>query len=190
MYTFMDIETTGFSRTEDDIISYAYILTSEDFKEIIGTGVRYLYRDGQAESSPGAFGVHGITTKFLKQFEAEYENNLCKLHKVTSNVRLIGHNIDSFDAPFIDAYLYKNGITEHRIRGESIDTMRAYQSVYGKRMKLTALCEDMGITPEIIVASQKQLFPNQSVINRAHDASYDTVATLLVVLRGRKDGVL
>jgi DNA polymerase III epsilon subunit-like protein len=190
MYTFIDIETTGFSRTEDEIISFAYILTGTDFKTIIDTGVRYLYQEGQKNSSPGAYEVHGLSNRFLAAYAEEYENNLCKLNKIASCCRLVGHNVDAFDAPFIEAYLNKNGFIYDRLRGESIDTMKAFHSVYGKRKKLTDLCNDYDITPNIISTLQAKLFKGYRIFDRAHDAAYDTTATLLLTVRAKEEGLI
>ena len=114
----IDIETTGLPeyniengvRTNADhceILSFGYIRTEMSTNRIFDAGILYFYKpyfniESEAQK------VHHLTRDFLKQYEQDFDKNLAKMEMLITNSALIGKNSDSFDIPFITAFLRKH----------------------------------------------------------------------------------
>jgi len=181
MFTVIDIETTGFSEINNDIIEFAYI-QFDDNNNYVKAEQLYFYYEGMSWSEE-AYRVHNISLDFLKTQKDKFRENLIKMYSVLNHANVIGHNNLRFDCPFIKTWLMRQGIKnlEYNIIQ---DTMLAYKPVYKKsRIKLTKLVDYIGVTPEIINTLLPVWFPGAES-SQAHEAAYDVVATALLALRG------
>lgn len=179
----LDLETTGLSNVHDDIVQFAFITIDQDFKVIRAKNC-YMYKKGMVWSDK-AEAINGLSRKFLSQYEAEFEHNLCLLSTIVQRAAVVGHNVEIFDLPFIKQFLLKNGISAPR-ESMAYDTMKLFRNSFGKRMKLTKLTEALGITEELIQNMVQLLFHDEA---NAHNAMYDTVATMLCFKRAVARGL-
>ena len=191
IYTAIDAETTGFSKVYDSPVSLAYLSFNEKW-EVLDSGILYFDDDSICNSTPQAFAVHGLTRDFLSKFRGDFERNNRKLFKLIERGNLIGHNIQSFDVPFLSAYLRRQGFSEET-QSESknnvpdrpiplriIDTRSIYRPIFHKGLTLDDLLEKAGI-PDIIIRNVlRKHFGDEAVNSGHHDARYDTVAAYLL----------
>lgn len=118
----VDIETTGYLAYENkvingmtesvladrsEILSIGYLRVDLDTSTIFDAGVLYFYKP-YFEVESNAQNIHKLQRSFLQQFEDQFEDNLCMLESLLYNTVIIGKNSDSFDIPFIDAFLRKH----------------------------------------------------------------------------------
>lgn len=181
MFVVFDLETTGFHESTCDVIEFAYILF-DDNNNVVQSEQLYFYYKGMSWGEE-AYKVHQIPMSFLEQYEDKFEENLIKMYTVLNRANVAGHNCIRFDCPFVKTWLMRMGIRNLEF-GVIQDTMKAFQPVYhAKRIKLTRLCEQQGLTPDGIRMMQNVWFPNADP-SRPHEASYDVTATALLVLQG------
>lgn len=183
LYNIIDLETTGLSSSVNDIVQFAFITIDHNFR-IIRAKNCYMYQEGM-DWTAKAESIHHLSREFLKQYEDEFDYNLCILNTVTHRCNLVGHNITGFDLPFIKGFLLKNGILAPT-EGMVYDTMKIYQNVYHKRIKLVKLTEMLGITEDTILRYVSLLFKDKA---GAHNAMYDTVATMLCLRKAIEQGL-
>lgn len=95
---FLDIETTGFAKT-DEVLQLAFITTA-------GEEFNCFYRPTHTESWPKAQEINNISPEMVKnKFPFESEINLKEIQKSIDTADIIvGHNIKSFDIPFLEKY--------------------------------------------------------------------------------------
>lgn len=90
-----------------EILSVGYIRVDLDTNRIFGAGVLYFYKPYfQVENK--AQETHHLQRSFLEQYEDKFQENLAQLESLLINAIIIGKNSDSFDIPFIDAFLKKH----------------------------------------------------------------------------------
>jgi DNA polymerase III alpha subunit (gram-positive type) len=183
-----DIETTGFSKTNDVILSFAHAIFNKDMTDVEKAGVLYFYKEGQPRSHPEALAVHQLTDEFLMQFENEYTDNLQKMFKLLTRSNSVTYNGDSFDIPFASSFLSINGYGELVINS-SIDIMKVWQPVFQRRVKLAFLTDELKVPKEIIEKLQKKWF-GQVEGARHHNASYDVTVTALATLEAKRRGMI
>lgn len=182
--TFIDIESTGFDKHRDTVLSVGYLVMSDDLKRIIDADVMYFYQEGQTESCPQALAVHGLTKEFLKQYEGQYTRNLQKLFKIFTKASVVGHNSDFFDIPFIRAFLLKNGYGEVQIF-QGFDTMKIYQPLFG-RSSLGNIIKYLKIPEDGVKVLQNHYFKGKDIRFAKHDATYDVTATLIAFSEAKR----
>ena len=118
----VDIETTGYldydTRMIDgypeqilsdrsEILSVGYLRVDLDTNKIFDAGVLYFYKPYfQVESQ--AQKIHGLQRSFLEQYEDQFDDNLAMLEALLYDTEIIGKNSNSFDVPFLDAFLIKH----------------------------------------------------------------------------------
>lgn len=186
MFIVFDIETTGFNRSTDDVIQFAYI--AFDKGHAIRSDVLYFYHDDMAWSEE-AYAVHQISQDFLRKYREDFNKNLIKIFTVLSGANVCGFNSDSFDCPFVTQWLSRQGLSGLEFRVTQ-DVMVAYRPIMKRRMfKLTALTEQMGVTTEVVQNMARMWF-KENAGDRAHDASYDVTATALFTLQGVNKGLI
>lgn len=174
IYTVVDIETTGLNKAYDDIIQFAYMMLDENLN-VIRSEILYMYYPEMRDSTEGALNLHGLTRDFLKQYEKDFETNVRKMYSILARSNVITHNGDSFDIPFCRIWLSKFEMPDVTIEN-SFDTIKIYQPIYKRKMKLTKLVMELGYKPEDIQLLTKLHFGYEG---NAHDAGYDVTATMV-----------
>ena len=180
VYTFLDIETNGLDINQDSPIQFAYL-------EMTSSGLflrrrSYYINITSDRWSEGAQDAHHITREFLKQHGIEETRAAASMYSVLANCYPVTYNGQTFDLTLLRNFFRRKGISGP-IPTDGFDVMREWQKFYGGRnKKLTTVCEELGIPPAYIATMTKQLF-KQDDLTRAHDASYDVVATMLVFKR-------
>lgn len=118
MFIYFDLETTGFSFTNDEIIEI-YLIKEDKFGNIVDTFHSYFY--------PGILlpfritEITKITDKMLEN-KKEFKEHANEIIEFIGNGILIGHNIDKFDLPFLNASLEKNNFP--KLLSKTHDTMK------------------------------------------------------------------
>lgn len=186
LYTIFDLETTGFSGTHNDVCQFTY-LTIDHLLRIKHAANLYLYQPGMDWQEEAAK-VHGLTRQFLSQFEGDYEKNLSHMYTVLQHGNLAGHNAIGFDVPFARDYMLRQGLPQ-LCPATTYDTMVLWRKHFGKRMKLGALAEGLGITTSRIEAFAKIAFGSTQEELHAHNACYDVAATALCLLKAVDHGL-
>ena len=192
--TVYDIETTGFSGAQNDLLSFAYLTLDGTFSKVLHKGVLYFYREGMEdpEANREAFAVHGLTKDFLKQFAGQYDTNMARMYKILSSSITIGHNNTKFDKPFIVNYTNKmNFLLPIQAFQYEWDTMVMWKKlIKGGHFNLAELPyrPAVGFTKESLQAMHKVLFSGMQVRSVDHDATFDVVKTfalfIAAVLKG------
>ena len=106
VFTVFDCETTGLSwRTGNQIIELAGQKVKdgviiEEYHELINPSVPV---------EDGAYNVHGLSNLFLAENGGKAEEMLPKFVEFTKDTILVGHNILSFDVPYLNAELARTG---------------------------------------------------------------------------------
>lgn len=116
--TIIDIETTGWLKfdtvdgvsilsDESEILEVGYINVDLKNFRMLNYGTLYFYKpyfnvESQAQD------VHHITREFLQQYEDKFYENLIALNSMMQSTCVIGKNSDSFDIPFIKAFIQKH----------------------------------------------------------------------------------
>lgn len=181
MFTVFDLETTGLSPSEGDIIQFAYA-TFDDSNICIKADCLYFYYPGLLWSDE-AYAIHNIPLDFLYQYADKFEENLIKMWTVLSGANVCGHNVRDFDCPFATAFLAKFGLTNLRF-GIIQDTMWAFKPMTKRKVKLMKLGEACGLTPAYISNACTMWFGERGANTSAHNAMYDVAATALITLYG------
>ena len=187
MVVVFDLETTGFSTLNDDIVEFSYISFEDD-----GTFLRsermYMYHLGMVMPE-SAYNVHHISLDFLKQFEDQFTQNIVKMYSILNGNTVCGFNSDKFDCPFASNWLMRMGVSELQFE-RTIDIMKVYRPVtHQAQIKLTKLSDKMDVTPDVINFFMNIWFPDQGA-SHAHEASYDTVATAILFQKALKSGLI
>lgn len=183
-FAVIDTETSGLNHMSDDILQFAYLIVN-DTEGVVRGNSFYLWEDDYKWSHE-AYNVHGISRELLASLpKDEMPRKYQEIYSVMSRGNLISYNGDNFDIPFI-----RNFMTRHSVPAQdpssSTDVMVIAKRVFGKRMKLTALCERLGITPDHIEMMTNIFFDRENTT--AHDAAYDVTATFLCYDHFRRNG--
>ena len=184
IYTVIDTETSGLNHMSDDILQFAY-LTFDSNGDVIRGNAFYLWEDDY-QWTEGAYRVHGLSREFLRDLPTEEMNKKYQeMYVVMSRANLIGYNSNNFDIPFVRSFMTRHSV-QPQDPSSTIDVMEIAKRVFGKRMKLTALCERLGITPAHIEMMTRIFFNKENT--SAHDATYDVTATFLCYDHFRRNG--
>ena len=117
MFIYFDLETTGFSPLNDEIIEI-YLIKENLNGKIIDTFHSYFY--------PGItlpFRITQITkiTNEMLIFQKRFKDCASEIIKFVGDATLIGHNINKFDLPFLNGNLSKNNFPI--LKNDTLDTM-------------------------------------------------------------------
>ena len=179
MFVVYDLETTGLSEINDDIIEFAYIAFDDNCNFIQSEQLFFYYRG--MSWSEDAYKVHHISLDFLETQADKFKENLLKMYAILNHNNVVGYNNNHFDNPFVKTWLMRQGIRNLEFKVTQ-DVMLAYRPIYKKsKIKLTKLSDMMGYTPELINQYMNIYFP-QVGNSQAHEAAYDVVATALLTL--------
>lgn len=123
--TVIDIETTGYLQFDtasgvstladtSEILEVGFMNINMDTRAILNYGTLYFYKPYFFVESP-AQAVHRITRDFISEYEDKFDMNLVALNSLIQSTCIIGKNSDSFDIPFIKAFIRKHGGDEFDI---------------------------------------------------------------------------
>ena len=179
MFVVYDLETTGLSEINDDIIEFAYIAFDDNCNFIQSEQLFFYYRG--MSWSEDAYKVHHISLDFLETQADKFKEDWLKRYASLNHNNVGGYNNNHFDNPFVKTWLMRQGIRNLEFKVTQ-DVMLAYRPIYKKsKIKLTRLSDMMGYTPELINRYMDIYFP-QVGNSQAHEAAYDVVATALLTL--------
>ena len=154
-----DFETTGLSASDCFIVEIGAVkVHNGKITEMFETFV-----NPEKHIDDDATAVHGITDEMVKDAPT-YPKALQDFYKFTRNATLVAYNI-SFDYSFLDLYGKKAGFN---FDNPQIDALKlASKNVHGvKNYKLKTVAEKLGV-----------------VLDNAHRAVYDTIATAEVFIK-------
>jgi DNA polymerase III epsilon subunit-like protein len=191
IYTILDIETTGFSRENDDLLEVGYMQVNKQL-EIIRSGSLYFYKpeykiESQAQS------IHKLTRSFLCKHEDEFDDNIVSLYTLMHQGILIGKNSNRFDIPYLEAFFRRNAFCLFPVTHKGLLDLQPY---YGPKYKkwyetktglstnklgsLTELIEMIGLTQEQVQQQFREVFKGEERV-QAHSALYDVYMTYLLL---------
>ena len=182
MFVVFDLETTGLSSMEDDIIQFSYIMFDSNNMFVRAENL-YFYYEGMSWNQEVANISHGISLDFLKTQAGDFKKNVIKMYTVLNHANVCGHNSNSFDCPFVKNWLKRMGLSDFEF-GIQQDTMLAFRP-YTKRarIKLTKLAAMCGLSDAEIDYATKLWF-GITKSTQSHDARFDTTMTALLTIGG------
>lgn len=138
-----DLETTGFRFDEGHRI--VEIGGVELARGALTGRTFHTYVNPQRDMPEGAFNVHGLSEKFLKDFPVFADKRVgAAFVDFVGDAELIAHNGVSFDLPFINAELVQAGLAA--LDNSIIDTLHlARRKFPGSPASLDALCARFGV---------------------------------------------
>ena len=180
MFVVFDLETTGLSSMQNDIIQFSYIMFDSNNMFVRADNL-YFYYEGMSWNQEVADISHGISLDFLKTQADKFKENVIKMYTVLNHANVCGHN--SFDCPFVKNWLKRMGLSDFEF-GIQQDTMLAFRP-YTKRarIKLTKLAAMCGLSDAEIDYATKLWF-GITESTQSHDARFDTAMTALLTIGG------
>lgn len=138
-----DLETTGFRFDEGHRI--VEIGGVELVRGAVTGRSFHTYVNPERDMPDGAFQVHGLSEKFLRDFPVFADDRVAKAFvDFVGDAQLIAHNGVAFDLPFINAELQRAGSAA--LENEIIDTLLlARRKFPGSPASLDALCARFSI---------------------------------------------
>ncbi len=138
-----DLETTGFRFDEGHRI--VEIGGVELVRGAVTGRSFHTYVNPQRDVPEGAFKVHGLSAKFLKDFPVFADERVARAFvDFVGDAELVAHNGVSFDLPFINAELANAGLSA--LENEIVDTLLlARRKFPGSPASLDALCARFGV---------------------------------------------
>jgi DNA polymerase-3 subunit epsilon len=138
-----DLETTGFRFDEGHRI--VEIGGVEMVRGAVTGRSFHTYVNPERDMPDGAFQVHGLSEKFLRDFPAFRDDRVGRAFvDFVGEAELIAHNGVAFDLPFINAELAKAGLPA--LANDIVDTMHlARRKFPGAPASLDALCARFGV---------------------------------------------
>ena len=182
MFVVFDLETTGLSSMQNDIIQFSYIMFDSNNMFVRADNL-YFYYEGMSWNQEVADISHGISLDFLKTQADKFKENVIKMYTVLNHANVCGHNSNSFDCPFVKNWLKRMGLSDFEF-GIQQDTMLAFRP-YTKRarIKLTKLAAMFGLSDAEIDYATKLWF-GITESTQSHDARFDTAMTALLTIGG------
>lgn len=113
VYTYIDIETTGFMRFDanneliPDLLEFSFLMVDTSTWNIVNHGNLYFYQPHFDVDGTEAQKIHGLTSAFLRPYEGDFNRNLIALQAIMSSAIIVGKNSDAFDIPFIHYFIEK-----------------------------------------------------------------------------------
>jgi DNA polymerase-3 subunit epsilon len=119
---FFDLESTGLSAQQDQIIQFC-------FESFLPDGGYALFTEHARPSIPiseAATAVHGIKEGDL-QFKCDFKVYASRVHKLISDCDLVGFGILGFDVPLLFNELHRSGIVWDYTKCNIIDSCNIYK---------------------------------------------------------------
>ena len=182
MFVVFDLETTGLSSMQNDIIQFSYIMFDSNNMFVRAENL-YFYYEGMSWNQEVADISHGISLDFLKTQADKFKENVIKMYTVLNHANVCGHNSNSVDCPFVKNWLKRMGLSDFEF-GIQQDTMLAFRP-YTKRarIKLTKLAAMCGLSDAEVDYATKLWF-GITESTQSHDARFDTAMTALLTIGG------
>lgn len=186
IYTVIDIETSGLSRENADVLSFSYALT--DGKEILAADTLYFWTDGM-QWSQESYEIHGLSKEFLSQYKDDFDKNLRAMFSVIQDSILVGYNsgyidkfgvLHGFDYQVIKNFLLRN-MLDFPIPSSFVDLLKIARSreTNAPNKKLQSMVGYYGVSREEIARVNNTVYPGSKAI--AHNSGYDVVCTAYVL---------
>ena len=186
IYTVIDIETSGLSRENADVLSFSYALT--DGKEILAADTLYFWTDGM-QWSQESYEIHGLSKEFLSQYKDDFDKNLRAMFSVVQDSVLVGYNsgymdkfgvLHGFDYQVIKNFLLRN-MLDFPIPSSFVDLLKIARSreTNAPNKKLQSMVDYYCISREDIGRVNDTVFPGSKAV--AHNSGYDVVCTVYVL---------
>lgn len=187
----IDIETNGINEKLSghriDMLSAAYAIIDTETLVVKESDILYFWQDDFIIDQ-AAYEVNKLSKERLEPHKDKFLRNLAKLYKVLFKATTIGYNHAHFDIPMIKQIMVRYGFGELTVyEEEMIDVMRVTMPIYHKRLKLTKLCENLGVSDGAISMFQSIYFDTDSGF---HEADYDIVATFLCYVALANKGLI
>lgn len=186
IYTVIDIETSGLSRENADVLSFSYALT--DGKEILAADTLYFWTEGM-QWSQESYEIHGLSKEFLSQYKDDFDKNLRAMFSVVQDSVLVGYNsgyidkfgvLHGFDYQVIKNFLLRN-MLDFPIPSSFVDLLKIARSreTNAPNKKLQSMVDYYGISREEIARVNNTVYPGSKAV--AHNSGYDVVCTAYVL---------
>lgn len=186
IYTVIDIETSGLSRENADVLSFSYALT--DGKEILAADTLYFWADGM-QWSQESYEIHGLSKEFLSQYKDDFDKNLRAMFSVVQDSVLVGYNsgymdkfgvLHGFDYQVIKNFLLRN-MLDFPIPSSFVDLLKIARSreTNAPNKKLQSMVDYYGISREEIARVNNTVYPDSKAV--AHNSGYDVVCTAYIL---------
>lgn len=186
IYTVIDIETSGLSRDNADVLSFSYALT--DGKEILAADTLYFWTDG-IQWNQESYLTHGLSREFLSQYKDDFDKNLRAMFSVIQDSILVGYNsgymdkfgvLHGFDYHVIKNFLLRN-MLDFPIPSSFVDLLKIARSreTNAPNKKLQSMVDYYGISKEDIVRVNNTVYSGSKAA--AHNSGYDVVCTAYVL---------
>lgn len=169
MYLFFDTETTGLNKSSDRVIQVAWLLISDDGKELRRNN--RLIKPSGFEIPPSAEKIHGISTAVANRFGVPLRQALLDFVRDIDVCKvIIGHNL-SFDIDMLRPEFARENI-KFRLDGKSIVCTMRSSTAWCRLPKLDGR---PGYKWPKLDELHYRLFGNY--FDNAHDALNDVLAT-------------
>jgi len=186
IYTVIDIETSGLSRENADVLSFSYALT--DGKEILAADTLYFWTEGM-QWSQESYEIHGLSKEFLSQYKDDFDRNLRAMFSVVQDSVLVGYNsgymdkfgvLHGFDYQVIKNFLLRN-MLDFPIPSSFVDLLKIARSreTNAPNKKLQSIVDYYGISREEIARVNNTVYPDSKAV--AHNSGYDVVCTAYIL---------
>ena len=186
IYTVIDIETSGLSRENADVLSFSYALT--DGKEILAADTLYFWTDG-IKWSQESYEIHGLSKEFLSQYKDDFDKNLRAMFSVIQDSILVGYNsgyidkfgvLHGFDYQVIKNFLLRN-MLDFPIPSSFVDLLKIARSreTNAPNKKLQSMVDYYRVSREEIARVNNTVYPGSKAV--AHNSGYDVVCTAYVL---------
>ena len=141
-----DIETTGASVSQDEIVEIAAITV--DRKEEVGQPFHALVRPQRGYIDRDATAVHGLTWQDVST-APDIAAVLPRFLRYVGDATLVGHNIIDFDNLILDRELRRT--LNRRLTNPSLDTLEMAQRIMpGEPLSLEALLRRLGLGDQVV----------------------------------------
>lgn len=163
---FVDVETTGLNPNVEDIIQICGILTDEAYQPIKLMNLKF----SSPRIGPGILNLLGLTLdEYIEEFTGEFTEHLDEIYEILKETDFVMY---AYNAPF-DRNMIKRNMERNGLPVPQLDTVE----VMKPKRKLGVAMDANGYNQEEVMAYAKALFPGS---RGYHDATYDTVCTLLL----------
>lgn len=186
IFTVIDIETSGLSRENADVLSFSYALT--DGREILAADTLYFWTDG-IKWNQESYQTHGLSKEFLSQHKDDFDKNLRAMFSVIQDSILVGYNsgyidkfgvLHGFDYQVIKNFLLRN-MLDFPIPSSFVDLLKIARSreTNAPNKKLQSMVDYYGISREEIVRVNNTVYPGSKAV--AHNSGYDVICAAYVL---------